>query len=123
MSPDDTPRPRAYTEPDSDDPRLRGRSYAVPFARVWRAALDEIGARRRWTLVEADPARGEILAEARTPVWRFTDDVWIRVSLDENGLTRVDVASTSRVGRSDFGTNARRIVRFLQTLDRRLNVT
>jgi uncharacterized protein (DUF1499 family) len=84
---------------------------------VWRAVLHEIGRRDRWTLVEADPAAGEILAEARTPVWKFVDDVWIRVSLDENGMTRVDLASTSRVGRNDFGTNARRIVRFLQRLD------
>jgi len=122
MSPDDAPHARAYTEPDSEDPRLRGRSYAVPFARVWRAALDEIAARRRWTLVDADPKSGEIVAEARTQVWKFTDDIWIRISLDENGLTRVDMASTSRVGRMDFGVNARRIVRFLQALDRRLKI-
>lgn len=118
-----TPRPRAYTDPESEDPRLRGRSYAIPYARVWRAVLDEVAARRGWSLAEADPAKGEVLAEARTRVWKLVDDVWIRVSLDENGLTRVDLASTSRRGRSDFGTNARRIVRFLHALDRRLRRT
>jgi uncharacterized protein (DUF1499 family) len=35
--------------------------------------------------------------------------------------TRVDLRSASRVGRADFGTNARRIARFLQKLDDRLS--
>jgi hypothetical protein len=111
---------RAYTHPDSDDPRLRGRTYGVPYARVWEALLAEAG-RRKWTIVEAKPVEGEIRAEARTPVWKFTDDVWIRVSLDpDDGQTRVDMVSASRVGRADLGTNARRIARFLHAVDRRL---
>jgi uncharacterized protein (DUF1499 family) len=111
---------RAFTRPDHVDPRLRGRTYAVPFARVWEAALEIIGGSGRWTVVEADARGGEIHAEARTLLWRFTDDVWIRISLDRDGQTRVDVASQSRVGKADLGTNARRIARFLHALDRRL---
>lgn len=110
---------RAYTHPDSPDRRLRGRSYAVPFARVWSAALAEAEA-RRWTVLACDPAAGELHAEARTRLWRFADDVWVRVSLDAMGQTRVDVVSASRVGRGDLGTNARRIARFLRAVDRRL---
>ena len=59
-------------------------------------------------------------AEARTALWKFVDDVWIRISLDELGLTRVDVSSQSRVGKADLGVNARRIARFLHALDRRM---
>jgi len=113
-------RNRAHTDPDSRDPRLRGREYAVPFARVWDAALHVAGSLRGWSVVEADPKSGEITAEARTVLWRFTDDVWVRVSLDEDGLTRVDLTSASRVGRADLGANARRIARFLHALDRQL---
>lgn len=110
-------RNRAQTRPDHPDPRLRGRAYAVPFATVWKAALETAGSRRRWTVTETDPRAGEIAAEARTALWRFTDDVRIRVSLDPDGNTRVDVESASRKGSADLGTNARRVARFLHALD------
>ena len=42
----------------------------------------------------------------------------IRIILDHHAMTRVDVTSCSREGRADFGTNARRIGRFLRRLDR-----
>lgn len=114
-------RNRAYTRPDADDPRLATRRYAVPFARVWSAALATAGTLPRWRVVTADARKGEIAAEASTLLWKFVDDVWIRVWLDEDGRTCVDVASTSRVGRADLGTNARRIARFLHRLERRLS--
>ena len=113
-------RNRAWTDPDSPDRRLRGREYSVPYAEVWEAALEIARKRPRWTVTEAAPRRGEIHAEARTALWKFTDDVTIRVSLDGDGMTRVDVVSQSRVGRADFGTNARRIARFLHALDRHI---
>lgn len=113
-------RNRAFTDPESPDPALRGRDYAVPFSTVWDAVLATVRALKRWTVVNAEARRGEVQAEARTALWKFVDDVWIRVSLDELGLTRVDVISQSRVGRADLGTNARRIARFLHALDRRL---
>ena len=112
---------RAFTDPEADDPRLRGRSYGVPFARVWSAALEVAQHTRGWTVTASDPVAGEIVAEARTRLWKFTDDVWVRLSLDEDGQTRVDMASSSRKGGGDLGTNARRIARFLRTLDGRLS--
>lgn len=113
-------RNRAWTDPGSPDRRLRGRAYTVPFAEVWRAAVETARTRRRWTVTEADARNGVIEAEARTALWRFVDDVEIRVHLDEDGLTRVDATSASRVGGADLGTNARRIARFLHALDRAL---
>ena len=113
-------RNRAWTTPDSPDRRLRGREYPVPYADVWEAALETARKRPRWTVTEARPRTGEIHAEARTRLWGFTDDVTIRVSLDGDGMTRVDVVSQSRVGKADLGTNARRIARFLHALDRHI---
>lgn len=111
---------RAFTDAEADDPRLRGRSYAVPFAEVWAVALDAAQNTPGWTVLSSDPRAGEIVAEATTRLWRFTDDVWIRLSLDEEGQTRVEMASASRKGGADLGTNARRIARFLRSLDARL---
>ena len=113
-------RNRARTSPGADDPRLRGRSYAVPFDRVWTAALETAGATRGWTIVDSDPRAGTFRAEARTRLWKLVDDVEVRVSLDEEARTRVDLSSASRTGRADLGTNARRIARFLHALDRRI---
>lgn len=109
---------RAFTDDEASDPRLRVREYAVPFAAVWDAALAVAGRTRGWTVTASDPVKGEIVAEAQTRLWKFVDDVWIRISLDEDGQTRVDMASASRKGSGDLGTNARRIARFLHALDR-----
>lgn len=111
---------RAATRPDHPDPRLHGRTLAVPFDRVWKETLLLAAKKQGWTVLEADDLEGVIRAEARTLVFRFTDDVEIRVGLDGDGQTRVDMSSTSRKGRSDLGINARRIHNFLRGLDRRL---
>ncbi len=110
----------AQTRPDAHDRRLRGRAYAVPYAGVWDAALATARAMPRWTVGEPDARTGTIRAEARTSLWKFTDDVAIRISLDDKGMTRVDVRSASRVGSADLGANARRVARFLHALDARL---
>lgn len=111
----------AGTRPDHEDPRLRGRTYPVPFEQVWRATLDLAGGELRgWRVTETDDRRGVIRAEATTLVLRAVDDVEIRMLLDDDGQTRVDARSASRKGRADLGTNARRLAGFFRTLDRRL---
>ncbi|MCK5650741.1 MAG: DUF1499 domain-containing protein, partial [Gemmatimonadetes bacterium] len=85
---------RAETDPHSEDHRLRGRTYAIPFDRVWRIALKLAAADLRgWTVTHADDESGVIRAEAKTLVLRWMDDVRIDVTLDENGQTRVDLVS------------------------------
>lgn len=110
----------AQTNKDSEDPRLRGRTYSIPFAAVWDEIVGMIESHSRWTLIRADEGAGTIRAEAKTPLLGFVDDVRFRVRLDQNALTRVDMRSASRVGKTDLGANARRIARFYRDLDRRL---
>lgn len=112
---------RAQTHPRHPDPTLRGRTYAIPFARVWAEAVAMAsGDLRGWTLLEADEDLGVFRAESKTPILSFTDDVQFRISLDENAQTRVDMTSESRVGRGDLGVNARRIRKFFRVLDKRV---
>lgn len=80
------------------------------FERALRA-VDELG----WELVAAAPGEGRIEAVDTTFWFRFKDDVVIRLR-PENGGTRVDARSVSRVGRGDVGTNARRLREFLAEL-------
>ena len=74
-----------------------------------------IGALYQSQIVAAVPAEGRLEATDRTRWFGFRDDVVVRVTAEGTG-TRVDVRSVSRVGRSDLGTNARRIRRFLEAV-------
>lgn len=68
-----------------------------------------------WEIVSADVGAGRIEATDTTFWFGFKDDVAIRLT-PEGFATRVDVRSVSRVGRSDVGTNARRIRAYLASL-------
>ena len=73
---------------------------------------------RGWEVVADDAAGRRIEATATTFWFRFKDDVALRVSAMPDGTSRVDMRSVSRIGRSDIGTNARRIREFLADLAR-----
>jgi hypothetical protein len=69
-----------------------------------------------WTLVGVDAAGLRLQAIAVTRLLRFRDDVVIAVRPAESGGSIVAMRSKSRLGRSDLGTNARRIRAFLAAL-------
>ena len=83
---------------------------AAAFQRAQRAAK-EMG----WQIVAADPAAGRLEATDTTFWFGFHDDIVVRIAAAGDG-SRVDVRSVSRVGRSDIGTNAKRISGFLERL-------
>ncbi len=79
-----------------------------------------VGEMKGWSVVKTDDQNGFILAEATRPLFRIVDDVRVYITLDENAQTRVDLLSQARKGKRDFGTNTRRIARFIQQLDQKL---
>jgi hypothetical protein len=92
-------------------PDLRALELGVPpiqaIART-RDALQAMGLE----IVAADERQGTIEAVATTRWFGFKDDVAVRISPAGAG-SRVDVRSKSRLGRSDLGTNAKRIQELL----------
>ena len=115
-------RGSAATSPGSPDPLLRGRTYAIPFEEVWRAATELAdGGIPGWSLVRSDDAEGIIEAEVTARILPLLGDVEVRVSLDADAQTRVDVYSSSRAGKMDLGAHRRRIGRFLVRLDESLD--
>ncbi|MEO8135239.1 MAG: DUF1499 domain-containing protein [Betaproteobacteria bacterium] len=68
-----------------------------------------------WEVVAASAAENRIEATATTPFFGFKDDIVLRITAHGSG-SRVDMRSVSRIGRSDIGTNARRIEAFLGKL-------
>jgi uncharacterized protein (DUF1499 family) len=96
-------------------PEIQPVFLAVPPDEAYRRAMALVTA-RGWEVLVSDGAAHRIEATDTTPWFGFKDDVAIRVSAIPDGGSRVDVRSVSRLGRSDIGTNARRIRGFLAEL-------
>ncbi len=95
-------------------PDLKPLALSAPPADAFARALDAARS-MGWEIVAADAAANRIEATATTPWFGFRDDVVIRVTPTSTG-SRIDVRSVSRVGRGDFGTNAKRIRAYLEKL-------
>jgi uncharacterized protein (DUF1499 family) len=89
-------------------------SLALSPAAAFNRALDA-AQRMGWTIVAADDTAGRIEASDRSRWFGFTDDIVVRITPSGSG-SRVDVRSSSRLGRSDFGVNAARIRAYLAAL-------
>lgn len=114
---------QAATDPAHLDAGLRGRTYAIPFEDVWQAALGVAGGGLgRWSLIRSDDVTGHILAEIAPALLRPAADVIIKVTLDANAQTRVDLSTSSRTERWDLGASHRRVRAFFKALDRFLQV-
>ncbi|MGH9350029.1 MAG: DUF1499 domain-containing protein [Vicinamibacterales bacterium] len=85
---------------------------AQMFDRAVRAARDA-----GWDIVDVSADTWRIEAVDTTPFFGFKDDIVVRLT-PIGGRTVVDVRSVSRIGRSDVGTNARRIREYLDALSR-----
>ena len=64
-------------------------------------------------IVNVDPARGLVEATDATFWFGFKDDMVVRVRGTDGGSV-IDARSVSRVGVSDLGANARRVLEFLE---------
>jgi uncharacterized protein (DUF1499 family) len=64
-------------------------------------------------VVSADPIDGRVEATATTFWFGFKDDMVLRIS-ESGDESVVDIRSMSRVGQSDVGANAARIMEFVQ---------
>jgi len=114
---------RAATDAAHHEPGLRGRTYAIPFEDVWQASMTVVGGRLpRWTHVRSDDVTGIILADVGPAFLRPAGDVLIKVTLDENAQTRVDMSTSSRTERWDLGASYRRVSQFYRALDQVLDV-
>jgi uncharacterized protein (DUF1499 family) len=69
-----------------------------------------------WEIVAVDTSTGTLLARETTKIFRFVDDVAVRVRADAGGGAIVDLRSKSRDGRGDLGANAARIRAFAEAL-------
>ena len=123
----DTERPPQFSPPKTYEvhfaefqrrsyPNLRPLELALPPTQAFGRAV-EAAKVHDWEITVLDERAGRIEAVATTRWFGFKDDVVIRITPAGTG-SRVDMRSKSRVGRSDVGTNARRIEEFLARMER-----
>ena len=69
-----------------------------------------------WEVVAGNPETLHFEATAQTTFFGFMDDVVVQVT-PINNKSRIDIRSVSRIGRSDKGVNAGRIVKFTESFN------
>lgn len=106
-SPEDTPYPMLAPLVTAATPET---AYAAALA-----AVEDRG----WTIVLTELEEGRIEATEESFWFGFREDVMIRVKSDPAGA-RIDIRSTSRIGLSDLGSNAKRIRDLLDEIETRL---
>lgn len=84
--------------------------------KVFSKALDVVK-KMNWEIVAAEPKEGRIEATATTFWMGFKDDIVIRIAAQDK-MSKIDIRSVSRVGKGDFGANAKRIRIFLAEMQK-----
>ena len=102
---------------DTDEPGADPGPLDMPLPPAEALARVEAAVRGlpRWRVEAADAAAGTVAATRWTRLFRFTDDVTVRLEQVASG-TRVHVRSRSRVGKSDFGQNRRNVLELFAAL-------
>lgn len=114
----------AQTSPDGGTKGLKTRTYQSNVAGARKASKEVIAGLSTWgsswKLVDEADGGEESRLKAEVPVVVFTDDLEVTIKEASEGRVDVNVKSQSRVGKSDFGENARHVRKFLEALDKRL---
>ena len=100
-------------------PDLQPLHSAASPERVFSAVATVAGGQKKWTVVKVDTVGRVLVAEARSPLWGFVDDVTVRVEAEGKGAA-VHMRSRSRAGNFDRGSGARRIRSFLKKVEEAL---
>jgi uncharacterized protein (DUF1499 family) len=96
---------------------LRAAKVATPPADAYAKAVAVARRTPTWTVTHEDPDALALEAVSSSALFRFQDDVAIRVRPESDGTSRVDVRSKSRDGQGDMGVNAARIRAYVGELE------
>ncbi len=117
-----TPNPSEYGGPEiavkqrAAYPDIVPLIFSIPPDQAFERALS-VALSMGWQVVNATQSENRIEATDTTFWFGFKDDIVVRITPSDHG-SRIDVRSVSRVGKSDVGTNARRIRKYLKKLQK-----
>lgn len=112
--------PKIAAQQEKAYPYIKPMHFKLPVRRVFSAAVHAAEA-MGWKLDSEHPDMGIVEASSSTFWFGFTDDIVIRIQSVAGG-SRLDIRSESRIGKSDFGHNAARIMRFRAVIYRKLGL-
>jgi len=98
---------------EGKDPTLTPVDMSMSLAEAVRRIETVIGSLPRWQVESVDVSAGIVKATRRTRLFRFIDDITIRLELVSPSTTRVHARSQSRVGKGDLGQNRRNLLELL----------
>lgn len=112
----------AETSADGGTKNLKTRYYKTDIETATKAAEQIIPTLSTWggswKLINTNKMEDSAEIRVEIPVIIFTDDLEVEIKKAETeGEVQVDVISKSRVGKSDFGENARHVRKILDALD------
>jgi uncharacterized protein (DUF1499 family) len=99
---------------EGKDPTLTPLDLPLSLAEALARIEAAIAALPRWQVVSTDTAAGIIKATRRTRLFRFIDDVTIRLESLSDTVTGIHARSQSRVGKGDLGQNRRNLLELLR---------
>lgn len=113
----------AETSETSENAELKTRRYKTDLGAASDAVKQIIPTLSswglKWKLGESKMENDSAIVKAEVPVVIFTDDLEVKLEQVENEVI-VNVRSASRIGKSDFGENARHIRQLFSRLDEKL---
>jgi uncharacterized protein (DUF1499 family) len=101
---------------EGTDPRLTPFDLSLPASQALSETEVLVRGLRRWQVESVDTGAGVIRATRRTRLFRYIDDVTIRVETVDSGNSRIHARSKSRVGKGDLGQNRRNLLEFFRAL-------
>ena len=84
-----TNRPGGRVENDAE--YVGDRRYTAPFSQVWETVLQAVGDLREWRVVSSNSQEGTLRVETADVFGRRPLEAELRVSLDEVGLTWLEM--------------------------------
>lgn len=98
-------------------PELKPLILAVEHANALRA-VSQTALELGWQEVVVDEANVQLRAVIVSPLFRFRDDIQVRIVPRSMDRTEAVVRSSSRLGRGDLGANVRHIMKLRDALRR-----
>lgn len=108
----------AETRRDHPFPELELPCVAIPPGALF-TRIEHTVELLNWEIVDTDPREHTLHAVAETTLFRFRDDILIKLEAGKFG-TEIHIRARSRIGRGDLGANTRHILNLLEMLGRQV---
>jgi len=113
----------AQTSSTHEFPELRTDVFAINADGLYLAVLDALND-LKWDITDSDDTEHRINAVVTTPILLFKDDMVINIRTlecqNDAVITALDVRSSSRIGKGDFGANAGHIQKLVEAVRERM---